>query len=137
MLEKLRLDKWLWAARFYKTRSLATTAIGKNQVRINGQKIKPSRTVQIGDSVVVEKPPYKFVVTVLALDEQRKKAADAQLLYEESAESIEARAKLSLSLRADRMARLGIQGSGKPNKKERRQIMNVQRQGEQSGAADE
>ncbi|MBX2838048.1 MAG: RNA-binding S4 domain-containing protein [Gammaproteobacteria bacterium] len=137
MSESIRIDKWLWAARFFKTRSLAASAIGKNQVRVNGQRIKPSRTVQLEDLIIVEKPPYKFEVTVLALDDQRKKAVDAQKLYSESIDSIEARKSLSLRLRADRQARLGLAGTGKPNKKERRQIMNVQRQGSSPSGADE
>lgn len=130
MSEKLRLDKWLVAARFYKTRNLASTAIAKNQVRVNGQKVKASRTVALGDEITVEKPPYRFVLIILGLSSVRKRAAEAQLLYEESEQSVRARAELRSRLRADRAARLGLAGAGKPNKRERRQIMNVQRQGD-------
>lgn len=123
---KLRIDKWLWAARFFKTRSLAGDAIAKNRIRVGGQRIKASRTVAPGDTVVVEKPPYAFEVTILALNDQRRPAAEAQLLYEESANSLEARQKMSLQLRIDRQSQLGLAGSGRPTKKQRRQIIRFQ-----------
>ncbi|MEE9321800.1 MAG: RNA-binding S4 domain-containing protein [Granulosicoccus sp.] len=122
----MRIDKWLWAARFFKTRSLASDAIAKNRIRVDGQRIKASRTVAPGDTVVVEKPPYAFEVTILALNNQRRPAQEAQQMYEESAESLELRRELSARLRVDRQSRFGLAGSGRPTKKQRRQIIRFQ-----------
>ncbi len=126
VMEKLRVDKWLWAARFYKTRSLASDAIAKNRVRIDSQRIKPSRTVQIGDTVQIEKPPYVFDVTVLGLNDQRRPASEASLLYQESEQSIEQRNTLATNLRMDRQMSAGLAGAGRPSKKQRRQIIRFQ-----------
>ena len=125
---KLRIDKWLWAARFFKTRSMASDAIAKNRVRVDGQRIKASRTISVGDRVQIEKPPYEFVVTVLGLSDQRRGAKEAVLLYQETDDSVERRAVLSARLRNDRMARLGVVGAGRPSKRQRRQIIRFQNQ---------
>ena len=128
MTTKIRIDKWLWAARFFKTRSLANEAIARNHVRIGGQRIKPSRVVCLGDEVTIEKVPYEFHVTVLGLNDQRRPAQEAQALYQESDESIEARNTLRERLRSDSMARVGLAGEGRPSKKQRRQIIRFQNQ---------
>lgn len=128
MVDKVRIDKWLWAARFFKTRSLANEAIAKNQVRINGQRIKPSRLVLVGDVVRIEKAPYEFIVSVLGLNDQRRPASEAKLLYEESEQSIRSREVLAERLRSDRLAHAGLAGDGKPSKKQRRQIIRFQNQ---------
>ena len=125
---KLRIDKWLWAARFFKTRSMASDAIAKNRVRVDGQRIKASRTISVGDRVQIEKPPYEFDVTVLGLNDQRRGEKEAVLLYQETDDSIERRALLSARLRNDRMARLGVAGAGRPSKRQRRQIIRFQNQ---------
>ena len=125
---KLRIDKWLWAARFFKTRSMASDAIAKNRVRVDGQRIKASRTISVGDRVQIEKPPYEFDVTVLGLSDQRRGAKEAVLLYQETHDSIERRAVLSARLRNDRMARLDVAGAGRPSKRQRRQIIRFQNQ---------
>ena len=130
-LTRLRVDKWLWCARFFKTRSMATDAIAKNRVRVDGQRIKPSRTVQVGDTVQIEKPPYVFDVTVLGLLDKRRPASEASMLYEESEESIAARAVQSANSRADYQTRAGLAGSGRPSKKQRRQIIRFQNQHDQ------
>jgi ribosome-associated heat shock protein Hsp15 len=127
-LARLRVDKWLWAARFFKTRSLAAEAIARNRIRIDGQKIKASRTVQPGDTVQVEKIPYRFDITVLALNDQRRPAGEAQLLYKETDESIAGRQRLAERLRADRQAGQGVAGTGRPDKRQRRQIIRFQNQ---------
>ena len=132
MVDRVRIDKWLWAARFFKTRSMANTAISKNQIRIGGQRIKPSRVVLIGDVIQVEKPPYEFVVTVLGLNDQRRPAVEAQALYEESEDSIKAREELAARLRTDRIAHVGLAGDGRPSKKQRRQIIRFQNQNDSS-----
>ena len=132
---KLRLDKWLWAARFFKTRSMAADAVSKNRVQVDGQRVKPSRTIAPGTAVAIEKGPYVFEVTVLALNEERRPASEAQGLYEESAESVERRRALAARLRADREARLGLAGDGRPNKKQRRQIIRFQNRNDPDAAS--
>jgi len=131
-LNRLRVDKWLWCARFFKTRSIATDAIAKNRVRVDGQRIKPSRTVQVGDTVQVEKPPYVFDVTVLGLNDKRRPASEASLLYQESEQSIATREAQSASARIDYQMQSGLAGSGRPSKKQRRQIIRFQNQHDQS-----
>lgn len=128
---RLRIDKWLWAARFFKTRSLATDAIGKNRVRVAGQRIKPSRTIQVGDQIQIEKPPYIFDVTVLGLNDKRRPASEAVLLYEESAQSIAKRESQSAMARMDYHVHAGLAGTGRPSKKQRRQIIRFQNQNDQ------
>lgn len=135
MVDRVRIDKWLWAARFFKTRSLANVAISKNQIRIGGQRIKPSRVVLIGDVIQIEKSPYEFVVTVLALNDQRRPASEALALYEESELSKEAREKLGVRLRSDRIAHVGLAGDGRPSKKQRRQIIRFQNQNDTSDSS--
>ena len=124
----MRVDKWLWAARFFKTRSIANDAIAKNRVRVGGQRIKPSRSLQIGDTVQIEKPPYVFDVTVLGLNDKRRPASEASLLYQESDESIATREELAQSVRANYQMQSGIAGTGRPSKKQRRQIIRFQNQ---------
>lgn len=127
-VSKVRIDKWLWAARFFKTRSMATDAINKNRVQVDGQSVKPSRQIQSGEMLSIEKPPYEFRVQVLALSEKRRSASEAQQLYLETDESKAAREKRRLEARADREARLGLAGDGRPTKKQRRQIRSFKEQ---------
>jgi ribosome-associated heat shock protein Hsp15 len=89
--ERMRIDKWLWAARFYKTRSLATDEVGKGRVHINGQEAKPSREVKAGDVVWLRGLDLPRTVTVRGLNDQRGPAPAAQLLYEETTASLQAR----------------------------------------------
>jgi len=123
---KLRVDKWLWAARFFKTRSVAADAVTKNRVQVDGQRVKPSRTISPGCTLRIEKGPYEFEVTVLALNDERRPAPEAQTLYAESEASVERRRGVAMRLRNDREARLGLAGEGRPNKKQRRQIIRFQ-----------
>ncbi len=87
----VRVDKWLWAARFFKSRSIAVTAIEGGKVTVNGERVKPSREVKNGDSVRVRLGPYEHVVIVRAISDRRGPATQAALLYEETAESRVAR----------------------------------------------
>lgn len=87
-INAVRLDKWLWAARFYKTRSLATDAIKGGKVHVNGQRVKPSKTAEIGQRVLINKSALRCEVEIVALSEQRQSFTIAQTLYEETAESI-------------------------------------------------
>jgi ribosome-associated heat shock protein Hsp15 len=89
--ESMRIDKWLWAARFYRTRALATDAINGGKVHCNGSRIKPSRQLVTGDVLTIQKGPYRFELTVQRLSSQRRPATDARTLYTESEQSSAAR----------------------------------------------
>ena len=92
-METMRIDKWLWAARFFKTRALAVEEIGKGRVQINGHIVKPAHDVKPGDQIAL-KGPWPRTVQVRALSQQRGPAPVAQQLYEETAQSLELRARL-------------------------------------------
>lgn len=127
MADKLRLDKWLWAARFYKTRSLAVQEIGKGRVLVNGQTAKPAREVTIDDLISIRKEDPAIHVRVLAVSTVRGPAPVARLLYEETPESVAAREH------ASEMRRLAPEPSqeiaGRPTKRDRRLIDLVRGQG--------
>ena len=95
-----RLDKWLWAARFFKTRSAAATAITGGKVKVNGERCKPSLPARVGDTISIRKPPYEIVVVVRAVSSRRGPAKEALQLYEETQESVVKREELALALRA-------------------------------------
>ena len=120
-MDSLRIDKWLWAARFYKTRSLAAEEISKNRVQVNGQDAKPSKEVKVGDTVQLRQGAVLRTVQVLGLSGVRGPAPVAQLLYAETAESIEARQKAAEQHRLAREPALSIE-QGRPTKRDRRQI---------------
>ena len=92
--DSMRIDKWLWAARFYKTRSLAVAAINGGKVHLNGSRIKPSRRLDTGDQLSIQKGPYRFLITVQRLSAQRRPAGEARTLYSESGESANERHEL-------------------------------------------
>lgn len=123
--ESIRLDKWLWAARFFKTRPLATQAVAGGKVRLNGHRVKPGKTLRPGDLLSIQQGVYTFKVSVLGINEKRRPASEARLLYEESESSRAAREKLS------EMQRLAAMGSltsrGKPSKHERGKIVRFKR----------
>ncbi|WP_024302191.1 RNA-binding S4 domain-containing protein [Pseudogulbenkiania sp. MAI-1] len=117
---KVRLDKWLWAARFYKTRQLAHEALELGRVTVGGERVKASRVVKVGDRLHLRINQLDYEIEVLALTSQRRSASEAQLLYRESEESRVAREeKLSL-LKAERVSY--PHGAGRPTKKDRREI---------------
>lgn len=117
----LRIDKWLWAARFYKTRSLASEEIGKNRVQVNGQDAKPSKEVRVGDTVCLRQGAVARTVVVQGLSGVRGPAPVAQLLYTETPESIATRQKAAEHNRLAREPALSIE-QGRPTKRDRRQI---------------
>ncbi|MEG3638351.1 RNA-binding S4 domain-containing protein [Magnetococcus sp. PR-3] len=119
--EKLRVDKWLWAARFFKTRAIATDAVNGGHVHLNGQRVKPSRVVKVGDELEITKGPYRFMVTVEGLNDKRGPAPEAQKLYTEKPESQEARQEISAQKRAERNSRPDY-GSTRPTKRDRRAL---------------
>ena len=117
---KVRLDKWLWAARFFKTRSIATAAVSSGKVYLSEQRIKPAKEVQIGDKLKIRTGYTERTVIVQTLSIQRRSATEAVLLYKETAESIEKREELTELHRKN--AALRPRGVGRPTKKERRLI---------------
>jgi ribosome-associated heat shock protein Hsp15 len=121
-LESLRLDKWLWAARFFKTRSLAAEAISGGKVHVNQQRVKASKEIKIGAQLSITKERYQWHITVIALSSQRRGAKEAVLLYEESLDSI---AKREQQLQEERLHRELFPfdyTANKPSKKDRRLI---------------
>ncbi|MEQ1545792.1 S4 domain-containing protein [Methyloglobulus sp.] len=121
-VDAIRLDKWLWAARFYKSRSLATDAINGGKVHVNGQRTKAAKEIKIGAEITISKNSYSWDITVTALTAQRRSTKDAVLLYQEAPES---HAKRQLQIQSEREQKelLGFSGiDHKPNKKERRLI---------------
>ncbi|UTA48080.1 RNA-binding protein [Simiduia sp. 21SJ11W-1] len=118
-MDKLRLDKWLWAARFFKTRSLAKGAIEGGKVRVNGERPKVSKDITVGMELTIRRGFDEQIVEVLVLSDQRRGAPEAALLYRETAASLAARAEQQSA----RKAMAGeIHTDGRPNKKQRRQI---------------
>lgn len=121
-LETLRLDKWLWAARFFKTRKLAADAISGGKVHLNGQRAKPSKEVKPGAALSIGKDHYTWDITIIAISSQRRPAKEAALLYEETAESQEKRRQQMVQQREQRELFGFTHNDHKPNKKERRLI---------------
>jgi len=116
----IRLDKWLWAARFFKTRALAAEAIGGGKVDLNGDRVKRAHALRVGDALRIRLGPYEHVVTVRGLSERRGPAAEAAKLYEEDAA---ARARREHLREQHRIAGQAFaHGEGKPSKKEMREI---------------
>lgn len=119
--DKLRLDKWLWAARFFKTRQPAHEALELGRVLVNGERVKASRVARVGDLLQVRIDKLVYNVTILALASQRRPAAEARLLYSESEESIAAR-EHQIGLQKAEHASFPY-GEGRPTKKARRDII--------------
>lgn len=119
--DRVRIDKWLWAARFFKTRSLATEAVDGGKVELNGEAAKPSKGVKVGDEVRLRLGPFEHVMLVRALGERRGTATQAQALYEETAASRAAREKHAEQLRMAPGAFVW-EDKGRPTKKDRRDL---------------
>ncbi|HNV76068.1 MAG TPA: S4 domain-containing protein [Gemmatimonadaceae bacterium] len=117
---KVRLDKWLWAARFFKTRALAAEAIDGGRIEVNGERAKRSKAVQVGDTVRVRRPPFEQVVVVTAVSDNRGSATIAAGLYRETDASAQARESLAEQMRA--VGPSAFRDKGRPSKKERRDI---------------
>jgi ribosome-associated heat shock protein Hsp15 len=118
---RVRVDKWLWAARFFKTRSLAVEAIGGGKVLVAGERAKPARLLQAGDEVRIRLGPYEHAVIVRGTSERRGPASVAATLYEETDASRTARAKLSEQLRMAPAAFV-YEDKGRPTKRDRRDL---------------
>ena len=121
----VRIDKWLWAARFFKTRSLAQTAVSGGKVRLKDERVKVAKEVKVGDTLSVRIGEYEWAVVVTALSEKRGSAEIARTLYEETADSIAKR----LAQIAERRAEVSVWGErkGRPTKRERREVEKWQR----------
>ena len=118
--DRVRIDKWLWAARFYKTRSLAAEAIAGGKVQVNGERVKRARPMQIGDEVRIRQGPYEHQIIVRELSDRRGPASDAARMYEEKPESRAAREAMALQLKSLHAA--FVPERGRPTKKDRREI---------------
>ena len=117
---RVRIDKWLWAARFFKTRTLAAQAIEAGQVRVGGERVKTAHVMRVGEVVTVRKSGYLWEVTVSALSDRRGGAADAAQLYRESDASIAAREELARQHRD--AAAANPHYTGRPTKRQRRKL---------------
>lgn len=117
----MRLDKWLWAARFYKTRHLAVEAINGGHVHLNGQRTKPGKAIQVGSRLEITKGSLEWDIEVAVLPRQRRPASEAAHFYTESADSRERRERLTAELRAARAA-APARSEGRPTKRDRRMI---------------
>ncbi len=119
-LDKCRLDKWLWAARFYKTRSLATEAIETGKIHVDGDRVKPAKEVKVGQVIHIRRKELEMEVAVKALSVIRIGAPEAALLYEETSESLQKRENLSVTRETEHARR--ERGAGRPTKRQRRDI---------------
>ena len=118
MADSQRLDKWLWSARFYKTRSLAGEAINGGHVHVNGQRIKPAKMIRVGDAIEISKDQYHWRLEVQALAQRRGPAVEARQLYVEEAESIQQRE----NIRAENKL-MSPAPTKRPDKRQRRRII--------------
>ena len=116
----VRLDKWLWAARQFKTRSAAVQAIGSGKVFVNGSRAKRAKTLHVGDQVRVRRGPFEYLLTVRVLSEHRGPATQAVLLYEEDPAGKAARERLAQQLRI--APNPAFEGKGRPSKRDRREL---------------
>ena len=119
-LESVRLDRWLWATRFYKTRPLAVAAIDGGKVQINGSRVKRSKSIRLGDQVRIRQDPFEYQVVVTGLADKRGPARVAATLYTESQESVSRREELAFRLKHADPELLNT--AGRPSKKQRRDI---------------
>ena len=123
--DEMRLDKWLWAARFYKTRALAVDDIDKGRVSVNGQAAKPSRNLRVGDCLVLRQGPVQRTLMVQAISQQRGPAPVAQALYAETPESLQRRSQEAEARRLAAEPALSIT-QGRPTNRDRRDITRTQ-----------
>jgi ribosome-associated heat shock protein Hsp15 len=118
---RVRIDKWLWAARFFKTRSLASEAVAGGKVEVNGERAKPAKLVRMGDEVRCRQGPYEHVLVVTGLAERRGTASAAATLYQERPESRAARERVAEQLRLGASA-WSYEEKGRPTKRDRREL---------------
>lgn len=121
-LNTIRIDKWLWTARFFKTRKLAADAVSGGKVHVNNQRCKPSKEVKPGMQLLITKEPYQWKLTVIAINSHRRPAKEAVLLYEEENESVVKRQEQMIEEKEKRSLMNYSEREHRPNKKQRRQI---------------
>ena len=121
-LDSIRIDKWLWTARFFKTRKLAADAVSGGKVHYNGQRCKPAKEVKVGVELLITKEPYHWQLTVMGINSHRRPAKEAALLYQEDEESLKKRQAQIAQEREQRALTPYSEREHKPNKKQRRQI---------------
>ena len=124
--KRIRIDKWLWAARFYKTRAMAAAAVSGGKIDLNGDHTKPAKAVKAGDRMALRIGAYEWDITIVALSDRRGPATEAQKLYNETQRSQEARREKAVQLKAERQS-LPFYAKGRPTKKERRHIIRFTR----------
>jgi ribosome-associated heat shock protein Hsp15 len=124
-VEQVRIDKWLWAARFFKTRGAATEAVLGGHVHLDGQRVKPAKDVRVGDRLAIRNGQLEWTVVVAALADKRGPASVARTLYEETPESVEARERHALERRLARP--LGADLGARPTKQDRRRLEALRR----------
>lgn len=120
--DQVRLDKWLWAARFFKTRRLALEAVNGGKVHLNGRRTKPGRALQKGDRLIIRRHRFEYEIIVHGLSRQRRSAPEAALLYQESEASQAKREALARQLKEKRQQR-GPSPRRRPSKRDRRQLL--------------
>ena len=120
--KQVRIDKWLWAARFYKTRTLAANAVTNGKIKLNGARIKPSKQIKLNDKLIIQSAPFSWDIQVTSLADRRVSAVLAKTLYEESTESQSARAELIELLKLEKKQNIPVQ-KGRPTKRDRKQII--------------
>lgn len=123
--DALRLDRWLWAARFYKTRPLASAAVKGGKIDVNGTRAKPAKLIRAGDELTIQKDPYRYVVVVRGLSDRRLSAPLAQALYEETRNSVANRELLGQQLKAQ--ADVFRAPRARPSKRARRELERLRR----------
>lgn len=121
MDSSVRLDKWLWAARFFKTRSVAREAVAGGKVHLNGNRAKPGRSLNIGDELRIQRAEEEYTITIVDLTARRGPATVARTLYEESGESRTQREKLAEERKLNRMQ--NTRNEGRPDKRQRRRLI--------------
>lgn len=126
-LESIRLDKWLWTARFFKTRKLAAEAVSGGKVHLNGQRTKPSKEVKINSQLIIHKDQFSWDIMVLGINAQRRPAVEAVLLYSETEASLKKREQDVAQRRIERQF-MHTDPAERPNKKQRRQIHRFKQQ---------
>ncbi|MCZ6803729.1 MAG: RNA-binding S4 domain-containing protein [Proteobacteria bacterium] len=126
-LTQMRLDKWLWCSRFYKTRALAASAIKGNKIKVNNLVIKAAKNIHLGDKVEIHKTPYQYTITILKLTTNRLSASQAALIFEEDKESIQSREELAKQIKAESASASFPRTRGRPTKRVRREIIRFTR----------
>lgn len=122
-MDSVRLDKWLWAARFFKTRSMAREAVSGGKIHLNGNRAKPAKLLSPGDELRIQRGEDEFIITVVELSSRRGPASVAQALYEESEDNRQRREKLAEERRLQYQQRGGLERERRPDKRQRRRLI--------------